>query len=348
MRRSILTAFLLCLGSIALFAENPLFKPGQKLIYKVDGSFGTYEFSVKPAETKPDLVFDWYMTHESDMYGSVVIKKDALAKATKQKNTFTASADAYRQDVLSDMTTVVISREVFKSLKAGKPTTMNTGSGDKTFRMKETQSFTFEMDGAEKKEKVIYIESEDGSEKFWVMDNELPLILKMQLNFIIELQEVVTIEPITDLGGLVGQLITSPPAQSLLNRTKSSCWMEIEDLSTDTEPSLYREYFCPTEGIRVKTHNHVINQVLVYRQGAEHEDRYWKQGEAIKLPGGITPQMTRGEIEKILGKPVEGNNLPDLCSYPDHNLFVYYEMVDPDGMEVSPADKVWFLEMGSD
>jgi hypothetical protein len=186
--KTILMAFMLTC-CYAVNAQEPAYIPtldiGSKLTYKVDFRGMKYDFIIDLKQLEPKIIYDWRMTIADDKKGTVTMQPEAIATATKQYNYFD------KDDInLSDATCVWVSKAVFASLTAGKSTTMNSGRGDKKFLKKNIPAGSEPMAGG-KKIDCIYAESEDGSEKYWIMKNaEFPLILKMDLGWQIAIDAI--------------------------------------------------------------------------------------------------------------------------------------------------------------
>jgi hypothetical protein len=212
--------------------------------------------------------------------------------------------------------------------------------------MKETQSYKFKMDGADAEKKVLYIESEDGKEKLWVLDDALPLIMKMAIGFTITLEEVITEKQVSDLASLIGKnLQSSPETKELWNRVKKSSWEEITDMSDEEGGSIVHEYYCPIEGLRLTAINDTLTTIYCYAQGTVNVDFTFDQTE-LKLPYGLTTTMTRKDVEQKFGKPGEDQKnrvyYPWSIEYPDKKVNIYYQYEDENAPQ-TPHDKIAML-----
>ncbi|MDD5569697.1 MAG: ankyrin repeat domain-containing protein [Bacteroidales bacterium] len=162
-----------------------------KLTYNVNAMGNKYNFIVDVIQTGPEIVFGWKMTLENrtDKEGTITISDEAAKTATGMYNYFQNG-----EINLIDKTSVWISKKSFSSLRTGVATELNTGSGTKLFyRKKATADNQIKINGYDRPLNVIYVESEDKSEKLWILNNpNMPVILKMDLGWTIE---IASIEP---------------------------------------------------------------------------------------------------------------------------------------------------------
>ncbi len=162
-----------------------------KLTYNVNVMGSKYDFIADVIQTGPEIVFGWKMTLENrtDKEGTLTISEEAAQTATEMYNYFENG-----EINLTDKTSVWMSRAAFSSLRTGNATELNTGSGAKLFyRKKAGADNQIKINGYDRPLNVIYAESEDGSEKLWILNNpNMPVILKMDLGWTIE---IVSIEP---------------------------------------------------------------------------------------------------------------------------------------------------------
>jgi hypothetical protein len=169
----------------------PKIDANSKLTYNVNANGAKYDFIVEVIQTSPEIVFEWKMTldNRSDKQGTLTISEDAAKSAIDMYNSFQNG-----EINLTDKTSVWMSKAAFGSLRTGAATELNTGSGAKLFYRKKTDTNTqIKMKGSNKPLNVIYAESEDKSEKLWILNNPyMPVILKMDLGWTIE---IASIEP---------------------------------------------------------------------------------------------------------------------------------------------------------
>lgn len=159
--------------SLTEYMDN--FGAGSLLRYEVQ-AFGRYFFTMKLTQLEPIVKFEWDMSIRDDMNGTVTMSENAANKATKLHNFFEPG------DVsLEDASCVWVSKEAFKKLKAGEGVKLHTGKEYRVFKKKDAPE-PLGMPGYKDAFKTLYIESEDGAEKIWILDDAyIPVILKMEL-----------------------------------------------------------------------------------------------------------------------------------------------------------------------
>lgn len=168
--------------------------PARTYIYNVNFQNRDYDFRVSSPNVNMDegASFRFKMTGDNSITGKVIIGKEALATAHDQNNNFT-NGDLS----LTDKTSVWVSKEVFKELKEKGSSVMGADSwGAKEYSVVDNNStdskyYPVNIDGENLYIKCIKVVSEDGQE-IWIADDaENPLILKMNISFVIELKEVI-------------------------------------------------------------------------------------------------------------------------------------------------------------
>jgi hypothetical protein len=168
------------------FPTVPKIAMDTKATYAVDFNGQQYKFIIDIVQDDPEIVFNWKMTtSRGDKEGNISMSTEAVQSATAQYNLFENG-----EIVLDDKTSVWVSRDVFKSLRSGAETTMNAMGEDKTFVRKNVPAGSEVVVGG-KPVSVIYAESTDGSEKFWILNNpKMPLIMKMDLGWTIGIEKI--------------------------------------------------------------------------------------------------------------------------------------------------------------
>ncbi len=173
-------------------AQSPIFtlKKGMTLIYQVDNVSQKYDFTINIEEITPAIVFNFKMTNARKTAGKITITKEALKNAIAQYNYFQSN-----EVTLNKQTTVWVSKKVWNSLKKKKKSTISTNSGEmnlKTLELVNSQDFPILLNGEEKSLNSMYcVTSDTNAYKYWILDDiNNPIILKMELNFSIELKEV--------------------------------------------------------------------------------------------------------------------------------------------------------------
>jgi hypothetical protein len=160
-------------------------KSGAVLTYQISTKGKQYDFIIRNLQLETNISFDWEMTEPNALIGSMVIGGHALDTATSQKNYFQDG-----ENLLNDRTTVWVSKAVYNALKKKSAITINSGSGRSPLTYKGKEDFTFKLNGEDKTVKSLYAET-NSAEKFWILDDkESPLILKMNLGWLVVLKSV--------------------------------------------------------------------------------------------------------------------------------------------------------------
>jgi len=174
------------------FSQIPEFslKKGMILIYQVDNQNQKYDFTINLEEIDPSIAFTFKMSNVRKTSGKITITKEALKNAIAQYNYFQNN-----EVTLDKQTTVWISKKVWTNLKKRKKSNISTNSGEMNLKLLElvnNQDYPILMNGEEFALKSMYCMTKDSnSYKYWILDDvNNPLILKMELNFSIELKEV--------------------------------------------------------------------------------------------------------------------------------------------------------------
>ena len=175
---------------------------GAEYKYSVSAAGDEYDFTVTRTEGdyNSELSFDWFMSNYNQSSGSITLTKAALDNATEQMNKFSGGKD---NEILSDVTSVWISRAVFNALKEKGEATMSVDGQWRDFKVAtKDQEENYEVDyyngsvaynGEEDKRiQTIHIYSDDNDKyQLWINDDAAnPMIIKMNIDFGIELKEV--------------------------------------------------------------------------------------------------------------------------------------------------------------
>ena len=183
--------------STGMFFYN--FNPGVKLVSKWPCSGNTltyhlvngdkqYDFIVSELVMDKNISFRWKMTEPANITGTVKMNKKALDKATNIVDEFSNMSAL----VMNNETTVWLSRKIYKNLKNQKPIDVKFDGKEETLTFKGNETFKVKVNDSVKEVNVLYVESNNGHQ-LWILDNEInPLIIKMQLDFTIELVNVIT------------------------------------------------------------------------------------------------------------------------------------------------------------
>ncbi|MEO9022854.1 MAG: hypothetical protein ABI290_12040 [Ginsengibacter sp.] len=171
-------------------------KPTMRRTYIYTVVFNNQEYDFRVSNPKVDMdngvSFKYKLTGDVGYAGTVDISKEAITSAHDQMNKFGAE-----KIDLTDRTSVWISKEVFSEFKTNGTSTINandwTGSREFTV-VSETDNedtwYPVEVDGETKYLRCFKVESKDG-EELWINDDENnPIILKMNVDFTIELKSI--------------------------------------------------------------------------------------------------------------------------------------------------------------
>ena len=184
-------------GYVLQLGEVPFpFPVGGSYTFRVNSS-SKYEFTIKIKEkTSVETAFEWEMSTSNDMKGEVVMDSTALQQATKLFNYFQAG----EKTMLSDMTSVWVSKKVYNALKNNESININTGFGDRTFRSVGIEPCWFVSNDvsvevnairAESEEKTVITEYGNEPETIYILDDpDNPVILQMHLSWSIFLKSV--------------------------------------------------------------------------------------------------------------------------------------------------------------
>lgn len=348
MRSFILSFFLF--SSFVVFSQS--IQVGEKLVYQVHFGENDYHFAAKIQQLSPEIVFDYKLTSDRGLWGTATISKKAQESATNMYNNFSPDEHLLK---LNNEVSVFPSKLMVDALTNKKEIRMNTGESEKSFHLGanktiELSHFIFkEGKVAEEKLKIraVALVSNDEKEHVWIStDLGTPLVVEMDLGWKISIQSWESAMPLTDKPqDMLGKALSASDMQALQHRLAFSSHIEKEDLSEENKPSLYEEYFCPMEGIRVKTHNDTVTNVLFYTEGFEHEDFRWRGYEG-KFACGLLLNMTYQEVDAKIGKPTQPRWPTDvLIQYPQQKLIIYYKMPDNDKNKKAIANaKIDFIE----
>lgn len=225
---------------------------------------------------------------------------------------------------LNKETSVWVSNDVFNGLKSNKKIMLNTGKGEKVFESKEKTIIKAILnDTSIIVIPVLYVTTENEDEILWIHNNkDNPIILKMNLSFNIELKEIHTslIKEI-DFRKIPGKLINDTAAKILLKKMIGSCYLnKDETLLYDNKIYNHKTFLCQQEGLKVSTENDTIISLQIYNLHIDDKNK-WSKYEG-KLPFKLDFDLTKEEIEKLLGKADEENLEKTLCKYSKQKLII--------------------------
>ncbi len=163
-------------------------------IYTVKFNGQDYDFRVSnpKVDMNKGINFKYKLTGDVGYAGTVEISKEAIATAHDQMNKFGAETIS-----LTDRTSVWISKEVFNQFKTAGTAVINANDweGSREFTVtsepdSEDTWFAIQVDGETKYLRCFKVEDKDG-EELWINDDAgNPIILKMNVDFSIELKSI--------------------------------------------------------------------------------------------------------------------------------------------------------------
>lgn len=170
--------------------------PNMRRTYIYTVKFNGQDYDFRVSNPKVDMNngvnFKYKLTGEVGYAGTVDISKEAINNAHDQMNKFGAE----KVD-LTDRTSVWISKEVFHEFKTNGTSVINANDweGSREFTVvsepdSEDTWYAIEVDGETKYLRCFKVEDKDG-EELWINDDENnPIILKMNVDFSIELKSI--------------------------------------------------------------------------------------------------------------------------------------------------------------
>ncbi len=158
---------------------------GSDLYYEVNAGGQKYSFDLNMNEFSDlNISFDWDMGGVKS--GTVAMYGQSLIDS---KDLFNYFSGGYTP--LTDQTSVWISKQLFKDLKAGKSVEIGLGNGVKesfTYQGPETYSFGDRKDGVPYDIPVFIVATKDGKKEIWIADDpQNRLIVMMDIGFRIDL-----------------------------------------------------------------------------------------------------------------------------------------------------------------
>jgi hypothetical protein len=183
--------FLFFCPLVLLSINNPVeIKKGMVLVYQFENNNQKNDFIVTVEDFKTTLTFSFKMTNQKRTSGKISLSKEALKNAIAQYNYFQSNDVA-----LDNQTSIWVSKKVWKNIKKKKKCFISTNSGELSLKELEfvnNQNYPLQMNGNDSILNVMYCITKDSNAyKYWILDDpNNPLILKMELNFSIELIEI--------------------------------------------------------------------------------------------------------------------------------------------------------------
>jgi hypothetical protein len=158
--------------------------------YDVDYNGTQYQFVVRPKKVKMDegASFDWHMTINDKLQGTVDMSKEALDTAHTEMNKFAGGPSD-----LKDQTTVWVSNAVYRELKKDGKSIISATENAQTFSVvdDEDEATITDSEGHTRALKTMHVRSEDGQEELWINDDPAnPLITRMNLGWSLQLKSI--------------------------------------------------------------------------------------------------------------------------------------------------------------
>jgi len=160
-----------------------------KIRYYLHEYSSNYEFMVELVDLAEAKTFNWWMTWPVNRIGSCYTTANAMQNATKQQNYFSGG-----HEIQDDRTTGFVSYAVWKAMKDKGSITIQPVDDEEVLTYVKDYPYETRIDGKTIILPTFYCETDRGS-KYWILDNpENPIILKMVVDFNIEIEEIMTPE----------------------------------------------------------------------------------------------------------------------------------------------------------
>jgi hypothetical protein len=181
-------------SSYAQYKDFGWIHSGTGLAYSVNTEGADYQYIIVINGLYPELSFRWDMTFPIRTNGTVKISQEAMDTATTQRNKFSVFGSDL---LLEDETSVWISRKVYQALKAKMPVLINCGDNDEVGELlffKANTNYKTQLNDLVVLLPALYAETGKGN-KYWILDDpDNPIILKMTIEFNIQLDNIMTEE----------------------------------------------------------------------------------------------------------------------------------------------------------
>lgn len=169
---------------------STFFKDGSSFIYEVSSWGDQYELVIEIKKIDKNLFYRYQV--EDDTIFKVEDNVTVSQKSLENSSKIFMNLWDYNISDLEDKTSVFFSKKVFKDLVNRKEVTIDVGDGDEHLTFEGKTFYNCVVDGKEVELKAVYATS-DLFGYFWILDDErFPLILKMEVGYIIELKEINT------------------------------------------------------------------------------------------------------------------------------------------------------------
>ncbi|MEO0288062.1 MAG: hypothetical protein ABIN00_00250 [candidate division WOR-3 bacterium] len=166
------------------------FKEGSTLVYDVSSWGDKYELMIEIKKIDKNLYYKYLV--EDDTIFKFVDNVTVLQKSLESSDRIFMNLWDYSVSNLENKTSVFFSKKVFKDLVNKKEVIIDVGDGEEHLTFERKTVYNCVVDGKEVGLKAVYATS-DLFGYFWILDDErFPLILKMEVGYIIELKEMST------------------------------------------------------------------------------------------------------------------------------------------------------------
>ncbi len=321
-------AILMMLNGITNLAAAQDFRvtPGMTLKYNVTDGEAKYQLWVMVHDVLPEVTFSWLILNDKCPQGHIKISADAWRTADKQNNLFDPG---YQK--LSEQTCIWVSQYVFASLKNNGDVKMTPDQNEKHYVRKDYQDFPVKINGTAATIHCMHVESDDATkDQFFIADaKQTPIILKMNFGFSMELFEINSVARIlpalnlkgTELLALPGKSLYDPQVYSFTHPVGDSC--DFIPIYKPTKEGVTFIYKCQANGYQASVMNDVLGSLEVYNTIKGDDDLSWTKYPG-ELPYGLTFDLKREAIEKLLGTSAKTSIRPNSYEYLDKHIIVTY------------------------
>ncbi len=314
----------------ALNAQEFKVTRGMTLKYNVTDGESKYKLWVMVKDVFPEPVFDWLILNDKCVQGRIKISSEAWKTADKQNNLFDPG---YQK--LNEQTCIWVSQYIYSSLKNNGDVKMTPDQNEKHYVRKDYQDFPVKIDGQAATIHCMYLESDDASkDKFWINDTKnTPVIIKMNFGFSMELYEINTVAKIlpqlvlkgSELAALPGKSLYDPQVYALTHPIGDSC-----DFIPNYQPAkagITFIYKCQANGYAALVKDDILGSINIFNNIKGDDDNSWTK-YAGELPYGLTFDMKREAIEKLIGAATKSSVGANSFDYTDKGLILSYNSDD--------------------
>ena len=329
--KALVVLLLLNLFISELHAQEFKVTRGMTLKYNVTDGETKYKMWVMVKDVFPEPIFDWLILNDKCVQGRIKISAEAWKTADKEYNLFDPG---YQK--LTEQTTLWVSQYIYSSLKNNGDVKMTPDQNEKHYVRKEYQDFPVKIDGQASTIHCMYLESDDATkDKFWIADSKnTPIILKMNFGFSMELYEINSVARILpqlvlsgkELAALPGKSLYDPQVYALTHPIGDSCDFIPNYQPTKTGVTFI--YKCQANGYAALVKDDILGSVNIYNNVKGDEENSWTKYPG-ELPFGLTFDLKREAIEKLIGASTKAGIKPNSFEYPDKKLILFYKDGDP-------------------